>query len=113
MGALLVNDPGRVDESALGVIAGDQVLMWLAVAGVAALLSAYPAAFHAAQWLGAVYLAWLGFRMLIAKAGAKPVLEIRPRHYVRQAFAKWNAPSWAYSPAPMICTTTGSGLATN
>jgi leucine efflux protein len=26
----------------LGVILGDQVLMWLAVAGVAALLSAYP-----------------------------------------------------------------------
>ena len=37
----------------LGVIAGDQVLMWGAVAGVAALLVAYPAAFHAVQWLGA------------------------------------------------------------
>ena len=30
----------------LGVILGDQVLMWMAVAGVAALLSHYPAAFH-------------------------------------------------------------------
>eukprot|EP01035_Chromulina_nebulosa_P036965 gene36965-49872_t len=40
-----------------GVIAGDQVLMWLAVAGVAALLAAYPAAFSAVQWLGAAYLA--------------------------------------------------------
>ena len=28
----------------MGVIAGDQVLMWLAVAGVAALLTAYPPA---------------------------------------------------------------------
>ena len=37
----------------LGVIAGDQVLMWLAVAGVAALLAAYPPAFRAIQWLGA------------------------------------------------------------
>ena len=36
-----------------GIIAGDQVLMWLAVAGVAALLAAYPAAFHGVQWLGA------------------------------------------------------------
>ena len=43
----------------LGVIAGDQVLMWAAVAGVAALLAAYPAAFHAVQWLGAAYLAGL------------------------------------------------------
>ena len=68
-----------------GVIAGDQVLMWLAVAGVAALLSAWPPAFHAVQWLGAAYLAWLGARMLLAKAGDKPVLEIKPRHYFRQA----------------------------
>ena len=69
----------------LGVIAGDQVLMWLAVAGVAALLAAYPAAFHAVQWLGAAYLAWLGARMLLAKTGGKPVLHIEPRHYFRQA----------------------------
>ena len=40
----------------LGVIAGDQVLMWAAVAGVAALLATYPTAFHAVQWLGAPYL---------------------------------------------------------
>jgi leucine efflux protein len=69
----------------LGVIAGDQILMWLAVAGVAALLSATPAAFFAVQWLGAAYLAWLGGKMLLAKPGAAPVLNIRPRHYLRQA----------------------------
>ena len=55
----------------LGIIAGDQVLMWAAVAGVAALLLASPA--------------WLGFRMLTAKPGAKPVLNIQPHHYFRQA----------------------------
>jgi leucine efflux protein len=69
----------------LGVIAGDQVLMWLAVAGVAALLTAYPAAFSAVQWLGAAYLAWLGFRMLVAKPGDAPVLNIQPRLYFKQA----------------------------
>lgn len=69
----------------LGVIAGDQVLMWAAVAGVAALLVAYPAAFSAVQWLGAAYLAWLGFRMLVAKPGDAPVLNIEPRHYFKQA----------------------------
>lgn len=68
-----------------GVIAADQVLMWAAVAGVAAMLAAYPAAFHAVQWLGAAYLAWLGFKMLTAKPGAAPVLRIEPRHYFRQA----------------------------
>jgi leucine efflux protein len=69
----------------LGVIAGDQVLMWAAVAGVAALLAAYPAAFHAVQWLGAAYLAWLGLKMLLAKPGAAPILNIEPRHYFKQA----------------------------
>ncbi len=69
-----------------GVIAGDQILMWLAVAGVATLLATYPAVFHAVQWIGAAYLAWLGFRMLTAKPGDKPVLNIQPRHYFRQAF---------------------------
>ena len=69
----------------MGVIAGDQVLMWLAVAGVAALLATYPAAFFAVQWLGAAYLAWLGFRMLTAKPGDAPVLNIRPRQYFQQA----------------------------
>jgi leucine efflux protein len=76
--------PGGLGAT-FGVIAGDQVLMWLAVAGVATLLTAYPAAFHAVQWLGAAYLAWLGFRMLTAKPGAAPVLNIQPRHYFRQA----------------------------
>lgn len=69
----------------LGVIAGDQVLMWAAVAGVAALLATYPTAFAAVQWLGAGYLAWLGFKMLTAKPGAKPVLHIEPHHYFKQA----------------------------
>jgi leucine efflux protein len=68
-----------------GVIAGDQVLMWAAVAGVATLLHTYPAAFFAVQWLGAAYLAWLGFRMLLAKPGDAPVLNIEPRHYFKQA----------------------------
>ena len=69
----------------LGIIAGDQVLLWAAVAGVSAVLAAYPAAFHLVQWAGAVYLAWLGVKMLIAKPGDAPILQIRPHHYFRQA----------------------------
>ena len=70
----------------LGLMVGDQFLMWMAVAGVAALLTAYPPAFRAVQWLGAAYLAWLGLRMLLAKPGDKPVLNIRAGQYARQAF---------------------------
>ena len=67
-----------------GVIAADQVLMWLAVAGVAAVLAAYPAAFHAVQWVGAAYLAWLGYKLLTAKPGDGPAINIQPRQYFRQ-----------------------------
>jgi len=71
--------------STFGLIVGDQVLMWTAVAGVAALLTAYPPAFRAVQWLGAAYLAWLGLRMLLAAPGDKPVLRMKPHHFFRQS----------------------------
>lgn len=67
-----------------GVIAGDQVLLWAAVAGVSAMLAAYPAAFHLVQWVGAAYLAWLGLKMLLSKPGDAPILKMKPRHFFRQ-----------------------------
>lgn len=71
--------------AALGVILGDQVLSWMALAGLAAVLATSPVAFEAVQWLGALYLFWLGAKMLLAKPGAAPVLNIKPYHYLRQA----------------------------
>jgi threonine/homoserine/homoserine lactone efflux protein len=71
--------------AALGVILGDQVLSWMALAGLAAVLATSPVAFEAVQWLGAIYLFWLGAKMLLAKPGAAPVLNIKPYHYLRQA----------------------------
>ena len=68
-----------------GVIAGDQVLLWAAVAGVSAVMAAYPTAFHIVQWIGAAYLVWLGIKMLVAKPGDAPILQIKPRDYFRQA----------------------------
>jgi leucine efflux protein len=70
----------------LGLIVGDQVLLWLAVAGVAAVLQASPLVFDALQWVGALYLAWLGFRMWRAKPGAGLVIQMRPGRHARQAF---------------------------
>ena len=69
-----------------GLILGDQVLLWLAVAGVAALLAAHPTWFKALQYLGAAYLGWIGLRLLLARGerAASPV-RIQPRHYLRQA----------------------------
>ena len=70
-----------------GVIVGDQVLLWLAVGGVAALLAAYPLAFKAVQYAGAAYLAWIGLKLLLSRgeASASPI-HIEPRRYARQAF---------------------------
>ncbi len=68
-----------------GVIAGDQVLMWLAVAGVAAVLAANPALFGLVQYAGALYLGGLGIRMVLAKPGDAPVPKMQPRHFFRQA----------------------------
>src|SRR5262249_23594205 len=70
-----------------GVVAGDQVLMWAAVAGVAAVLQASPMLFSGVQWLGAAYLAYLGVRMIVAKPGDAPVVNIRAGQYFRQAMA--------------------------
>lgn len=70
----------------LGVIAGDQVLLWLAVAGVAAVLLTHPTWFAAVQWAGAIYLGWLGWRLWRTRPGDAPVLRLLPRHYFRQAW---------------------------
>ncbi|MQR01049.1 leucine efflux protein LeuE [Glaciimonas soli] len=50
-----------------GVMMGDMVLMFLAAIGVAALLHANPLVFKAVQYVGAIYLAYLGFKLLREK----------------------------------------------
>jgi threonine/homoserine/homoserine lactone efflux protein len=69
-----------------GIIAGDQVLIWLAVAGVATVLLTTPTLFSAIQWLGAAYLAWLGLKMCLAKPGQAPVVDIPVGAYFKQSF---------------------------
>jgi threonine/homoserine/homoserine lactone efflux protein len=68
-----------------GVIAGDQVLLWLAVGGVAAVLSATPLLFRLVQYGGAAYLAWIGLKLLLARSGDRSPIHIEPRQYARQA----------------------------
>ena len=69
-----------------GVIIGDQALLWLAVAGVAALLAAQPLLFKSVQYAGAAYLAWIGLRLVFARGGADSPVRITTGHYARQAF---------------------------
>jgi leucine efflux protein len=69
----------------LGIILGDQVLLGLAIAGVATLLAASPMAFQGVQWLGCGYLVWLGLRMLGSRPGGPAAFALQPGHYLRQA----------------------------
>ena len=79
---------GRISgglAATFGVIAADQMLMWLAVAGVATLLTANPSVFGLVQYAGAIYLAYLGVRMIFSQAGDAPILKMEPRRFFRQA----------------------------
>ena len=79
---------GRISgglAATFGVIAADQMLMWLAVAGVATLLTANPSVFGLVQYAGAIYLAYLGVRMIFSQPGDAPILKMEPRRFFRQA----------------------------
>jgi leucine efflux protein len=71
--------------STLGIMAGDQVLIWLAVLGVSAVLLTWPTVLTAVQWLGALYLAVLGWKMIRSRPGVAPVLDIAAGQYCRQS----------------------------
>ncbi len=73
-------------QATAGLIVGDQVLLWLAVDGVAALLAAHPSAFQAVQYGGAAYLAWIGVRLILAREGRSAPVHIEAGGYAKQAF---------------------------
>lgn len=68
----------------LGVIAGDQVLLWLAVAGLSAVLINCPGLYSSVKWAGAAYLLGLGYSLFNSKPGDAPVLNMKSDHYFRQ-----------------------------
>jgi threonine/homoserine/homoserine lactone efflux protein len=84
------NGAGAGLGAVAGTLIGDFVYMVAAVAGLAALMQAYPVAFQALQWLGAAYLCWMGLGLL--RARIELVTDAAPPHrratvYFRQAFA--------------------------
>jgi threonine/homoserine/homoserine lactone efflux protein len=69
----------------LGLIVGDQVLLWLAVGGVAAILQGHPLLFRALQYAGAAYLVFIGLRLALGAPSEARSMPIRAGHYFRQA----------------------------
>jgi threonine/homoserine/homoserine lactone efflux protein len=53
----------------VGTLAGDLLFMLSAVLGLAAVLAARPVILSSLQWVGIVYLCWLGLKLLRSRAG--------------------------------------------
>lgn len=69
----------------LGVILGDQVLLWSAVIGLSAVMAAYPSILIVIQILGAIYLTWLGAQLVRPTQTALPMIQLKGHDYARQA----------------------------
>ena len=73
--------------AALGVILGDTVLMFAAATGATAMLKAFPLVYLALRWIGAAYLAWIGWglinaggkKWLAASKSLEPRIDERPQ----------------------------------
>ena len=57
-------------STALGVATGDLIALSLSLAGLGALVAASATAFTVLKWVGAIYLVWLGIKLLRAPADA-------------------------------------------
>lgn len=77
-------------KSVFGTISGDFIYMLAAVLGLATILSAHPEILASAQWIGVVYLCWIGFKLLydpVSNETTAIVEESEGWKYFQQAFA--------------------------
>jgi threonine/homoserine/homoserine lactone efflux protein len=49
------------------------------------MMVAWPTLFHLVQIAGAGYLAWIGFKLIRAKPGSAPIVDMSSGRYLRQA----------------------------
>lgn len=67
-----------------GLLVGDQVLLWLAVLGIAAVLQGHPTLFRALQYAGVAYLVYVGLKLMLSRSVEASVIDVRGGHYFRQ-----------------------------
>jgi len=67
-----------------GLALGDQILMWLAVIGVAALLKANLVLFGLVKYAGAAYLIWIGVQLLWQRGEGTGPVRMETGRYFRQ-----------------------------
>ena len=62
------NGIGTGMSAVIGTLLGDFIYMSAAVLGLAAVLAAYPGVLQSAQWIGVIYLGWMGLKLLWVSA---------------------------------------------
>ena len=73
--------------ASLGILATNAVYFALSATGVGALLVGSSRVFLVVKWLGAIYLVWMGARMILAKARASSAPDVAPPASTRNAFS--------------------------
>ena len=77
-------------RSVFGTLTGDFIYMLSAVLGLAAVLAAHPKMLAIAQWIGVIYLCWMGVTFILSNADKQHTAEGPSQeswHYYRQALA--------------------------
>jgi homoserine/homoserine lactone efflux protein len=59
--------------AALGIVGGNIIYFALSATGIAALILAAHSLFVALKWAGAIYLVWIGLRLLLVRAPAADI----------------------------------------
>ncbi len=84
------NGVGTGMGAVAGTLLGDFIYMLAAVLGLAAVLAGYPGVLQSAQWIGVIYLCWMGLKLLWASVSDQPTQQAKQLSvgaYFRQAFA--------------------------
>jgi threonine/homoserine/homoserine lactone efflux protein len=68
----------------LGVLVGDQILMWLALCGIATVLQTSPRVFLAVKCIGGLYLAYLGISLSMSRATSMSQRQFKAGRYFRE-----------------------------
>jgi threonine/homoserine/homoserine lactone efflux protein len=84
LGQSIKGGPKTGIAAGFGIATGSFIHLLLVAAGVAVVLSRYPAVFDAIRWAGAAYLVWIAYKTL-----STPIGDLAAKGEARSSFAAW------------------------